>query len=114
MADEEQLRILKQGPEAWNAWRQAQPDRRPDLREANISKANLRGAALREADLIRANLVGTDLREANLRGADLIGADLREADLREADLTSSPSDSGFQLTVGATPKSPPWLPLTAD
>jgi hypothetical protein len=28
--------------------------------------------------------------------------------------SSSPSDSGFQLTVGATPKSPPWLPLTAD
>lgn len=31
-----------------------------------------------------------------------------------AQAASSPSDSGFQLTVGATPKSPPWLPLTAD
>ena len=42
MADEEQLRILKQGVKAWNDWRKQAPDTRVDLRKANLSGTNLR------------------------------------------------------------------------
>jgi hypothetical protein len=53
MADEEQLRILQQGVEAWNAWRQeAGRGARIDLRDANLSGARLHRADLRRAYLM--------------------------------------------------------------
>jgi uncharacterized protein YjbI with pentapeptide repeats len=67
MANNEQLKILMQGSDAWNKWRKENPDAQIDLREANLREANLCGA----------NLVAADFREANLIGADLRGADLR-------------------------------------
>ena len=57
-----------------------------DLRGADLSNANLRGADLRGADLSNANLRGADLSNANLSDADLRGADLRSAGLRGAGL----------------------------
>ena len=57
-----------------------------NLRGANLSGASLKGAYLRDADLKGANLRGADLIDANLSGANLNGADLRGADLRGADL----------------------------
>ena len=62
-----------------------------DLREVNLSKANLSGADLSKAnlsgaDLGKANLSGADLGEADLYGANLSGADLGEADLYGAEL----------------------------
>ena len=56
-----------------------------NLRGATLYKANLSGADLSEAYLYKANLSGADLRRANLYGAYLYGAKLRLADLREAD-----------------------------
>jgi hypothetical protein len=45
VANEEQLRILRQGAEAWNAWRQRRRSRRVtpriDLRDADLHTANL-------------------------------------------------------------------------
>jgi selenocysteine lyase/cysteine desulfurase len=64
MANEEQLELLEGGTKAWNRWREANPDIRIDLEEAD----------LREKQLYRANLSG-----ANLVKADLSGANLREA-----------------------------------
>ena len=71
--------------------------RKTNLREVNLSGANLMGAYLGEANLVRANLNGVnlmkaDLREANLNGsnlveADLSGANLMGAELKEVDLT---------------------------
>ena len=96
MADEEQLAILRQGPQAWNAWRQedcgVRADLggadlgRADLREANLGRADLGGADLREADLGRADLRRADLGRANLGRADLREANLGRADLRGTDL----------------------------
>ena len=70
-----------------------------NLREANLSKTNLRGACLCGADLSRANLSranlsdanlsAADLREADLFGADMRGACLYRANLCEADLSRS-------------------------
>lgn len=55
-----------------------------DLRHANFTRTNLRGADLRYARLATAVLAGADL-----TGADLFGADLRDADVRGAQLAGS-------------------------
>jgi hypothetical protein len=46
MANEEHLAILRQGVEAWNAWREANPLVRPDLTREYLSAANLGEAVL--------------------------------------------------------------------
>jgi hypothetical protein len=111
MANEEHLAILRQDVDVWNAWRVKDPNVRPDLQEADLTKiylsganlraADLRGVDLRERDLravdlraadlravniSAANLWRADLRKANLNGTNLNGADLRAADLRAANL----------------------------
>jgi uncharacterized protein YjbI with pentapeptide repeats len=92
MANDEHVAMLKKGVEAWNAWRDENPDIRPDLVQADLRNrylrgANLRGANLHEADLTGADLIGANLIGANLIGATLSGADLSEANLNEADLS---------------------------
>ena len=54
------------------------------VEEANLREANLSGANLSEANLSEADLSGANLREANLREANLSGANLREAELHNA------------------------------
>lgn len=94
MANEEHVKILKQGVKAWNKWRKKNPDIVPDLhwadfREVNLSGVGFRKANLREADLRKANLGEASLREANLIGADLHGACLSRAKLSDAKLRRS-------------------------
>ena len=55
MANDGHVALLKQGVAAWNAWRDENPDTRPDLREADLREANLIEADLRGANLIEAN-----------------------------------------------------------
>jgi uncharacterized protein YjbI with pentapeptide repeats len=91
MAKGKHLKILKQGVEVWNRWREENPDVRPELRlaelrEADLTGTNLSGAKLRGVDLREADLSGVKLSWAKLRGADLRGADLGEAHLRRAHL----------------------------
>jgi uncharacterized protein YjbI with pentapeptide repeats len=86
MANEEHLKILRQGVEAWNRWRNWNPNEQPALIRADLRRAHLSGVDLIEADLIGADLIEADLRGADLSGADLNGADLRGADLFRADL----------------------------
>jgi len=86
MANDEHVALLKKGVAAWNAWRLANLDIRPDLYQADFSGADLSGADLREANLCRALLSGANLNGAKLSVADLGGADLGGATLHEADL----------------------------
>ena len=91
VANPEHLKILKQGVDAWNKWREENPGIVPDLGGADLMEAHLRWA-----DFTSANLGGTDFSAADLRWADVTvadlrgagfhGADLSEADFREADL----------------------------
>jgi uncharacterized protein YjbI with pentapeptide repeats len=83
MANEEHIRILKQGVKAWNMWR-ADNLGWADLRLANLREADLARADLVEADLGRANLIGANLGGAILSHANLQGANLRDADVRGA------------------------------
>jgi len=80
MANEEQLKILRQGVGAWNNWR----EKNSDVLHPNLEGANLEGAYLDATDLRGANLLGARLRGAYLCWADLFGADLRSTDLRGA------------------------------
>jgi hypothetical protein len=105
MANPEHVKVVEQGAEAIQKWREANSEvwhldlrradlRRADLRGADLNEADLRQAALSEADLSKADLRDANLHEADLRwavlsGADLSGADLRDADLRWADLSKA-------------------------
>jgi uncharacterized protein YjbI with pentapeptide repeats len=112
MADEEQLRILKQGVKRWNAWREQAGDiavdlrwinadleveptgtryiRNEDLRGIELGGAkDLSGANLSQANLEAADLRGVCLSRANLRGADFLAADLRRGNLSEANLSEA-------------------------
>ena len=116
MANQEQMKVLQEGVQAWNQWRARNVGFQvdlfgADLSEADLKQADLSGADLRQANLWKANLSEANLREANLSGAslmsttlggahldgahllaahlmgaDLSGADLHGANLNEADL----------------------------
>src|SRR5688572_9237468 len=89
MADQKQLEILKQGVEAWNNWRAANPDAKVHLTGADLTKAYLAKADLDGAYLTEANLWAAGLRGANLAGAILVNAKLAHADLRGANLSEA-------------------------
>lgn len=89
MADEEQVKRLKQGVEGWNSWREENPDIKIELRRANLTGADLGEVDLLEADLAGADLIGTNLQEASLHGADLEEADLGRANLEGARLAGA-------------------------
>jgi len=83
MANEEQLRLLKQGFEGWNKWRIENPDIPIDLINANLENSKLMKIDFCDVNLYKANLQGADLSEAYLDMADLRGADLRKANLED-------------------------------
>lgn len=89
MANEKHLEILRQGAKAWNEWRENNPEEKPDLSGADLKEADLSGANLRKTDLRKANLNGASLYGADLREANLSRADLRETNLKEADLSGA-------------------------
>jgi hypothetical protein len=78
VANSEYVKHLKQGPDAWNKYREENIDiyisQRPDFIEANLKGANLREAYLEKANLKKANLREANLSEAHLEKANLRGA----------------------------------------
>ncbi len=86
MANKQQLSLLKQGALLWNEWRTKNPAVQPDLREASLTGASLRGINLSRANLEGAELASIDLQEANLLGSTAVEANLSEANLHNADL----------------------------
>ncbi|MBL7189156.1 MAG: pentapeptide repeat-containing protein [Phycisphaerae bacterium] len=66
MANPKHLKILKQGVEAWNKWREEYPHVVPELSSVDMQGANLRGVNFASARLYKANL-----KKVNLHGAEL-------------------------------------------
>ena len=93
MADEEQIKILNKGVDAWNAWREGNPGITP-----NLTGANLVGRALIGIDFGGADLSGVNCRLSSLCGANLSQANLTRADLSKADLTNADL-SGANLSM---------------
>lgn len=95
MANPEHVAMLKQGVEAWNQWRERNPDLTPDLRDANLKGLEFRGSFVSVPERSTANRLVfrkriPNMRGVNLRGADLRGANFARADFRGAELTSGP------------------------
>src|SRR5438270_552665 len=72
MANPDHLNMLRQGVDAWNAWRGHHPVK-PDLNEAYLMGADLSGANLSGATLIGASLVDADITNADLTGCRVYG-----------------------------------------
>ncbi|MFN8399624.1 MAG: pentapeptide repeat-containing protein [Anaerolineales bacterium] len=114
-ANPEHLKLIKQGADKWNIWRQENPRVTPILSNAdlheltdltgiklsgaimhgvNLSGCNLESAEFNNANLSEANLAGASLRNAsltaaNLSKANLHGANLRGVSLIQADLSEA-------------------------
>jgi len=89
MSNPDHLAKLNEGVEAWNQWREMNPQIEPDLSYANLSEKNLCGANLSDAELSDSNLSGANLSDANLRRACLVAARLSRANLSKADLRNA-------------------------
>ena len=107
MANNRHLAILLQGEEVWNAWRNENPDIRPDLRGAELSCQTpdglLRrwiiggGRGYRRGYLLRLNLQDADLRKADLSGSDFQDANLKRANLENCYLPDAElSNANFE------------------
>lgn len=104
MAIEEHLAVIKQGVEAWNRWRDANPALQPDLSRVNFWSLETSDPYLMEAlwnvwhperksyNLKNVNFTSTNLRGACLSSADLRGARFNCADLSFADLRHATVD----------------------
>ena len=86
MANPEHVKILKQGVEVWNRWREENPDVKPDFSDADLRWAILSGTDLIGANLREANLSGADFSHADLTFANLIGSDLKGTNIKNASL----------------------------
>jgi uncharacterized protein YjbI with pentapeptide repeats len=102
MANEEHLKILKQGVEQWNKWR-LENVIKPDLQDANLYGADLSGANLYGANLYGANLSGANLSGANLSDAEFIGGAFRTK-LTQTQLDKACGNTQTTLPEGFTLK----------
>jgi uncharacterized protein YjbI with pentapeptide repeats len=89
VGETDHISLLRQGTDVWNAWRGVNPAIQPDLREANLSRANLSDAMLNGSDLSDADLSGANLSRANLHAAKVTGANFSRINLTEANLTAA-------------------------
>ena len=102
MPNLEHLSILRKGVEAWNLWREDNPDVRPDLSDADLKGLDLDVAIYTHPSVdlddfppdefgmrFSSDPYGVDFRDACLRNADLSEAVLTYAELDNADLTAA-------------------------
>jgi hypothetical protein len=91
MANQEHLKILREGVEAWNKWRVKNSKTKPDFSDTdffglNLAFANLANANLTHTNLSQSELTSAILAGAGLAGSRLDGAYISRADFSEADL----------------------------
>jgi hypothetical protein len=106
MANPKHLKILKQGVQAWNELKLEHPSLYPDLRETNLSGANLSGAILLDVNLSHASLSGADLTSALLAYTTFGGNDLSEVKGLETIDHAAPSSIGVDTLYNSAGKIP--------
>jgi uncharacterized protein YjbI with pentapeptide repeats len=114
MADKSQLDVLKNGVVAWNAWREAHAEVRPDLAQAHLVGVDLMGANFAGADLRKADLRGTNLSDTVLVDARLDGANFFRATLERADLAGATLVGAQFLTRGQLMAARNWQSALRD
>ena len=97
MANPEHLKILKQGVDVWNEWREKNPLIEPDLSGANLEYLRLEEIDFNKTNFRKANLTGvylfwvglnqSDLSFANLHRATIFVSFAHKAQFIESDLT---------------------------
>lgn len=97
MANAEHLKILQQGVEVWNKWREENPEVRPDLSETDLSNKNLQLANLSDTYLFKAIFQDTNLCGSNLSGAFIRNGYFHNSDLSEAVLSRAYFAESFFL-----------------
>jgi hypothetical protein len=88
MANEKDIKILKQGAKVWNRWREDNPEIEPNLSEIQLYEFNLEGANLTSTNfsdtlISRCNLTKALLNDAMMYCTTLDKVPLIEAELRE-------------------------------
>lgn len=89
MANEEHLKILQQGVDAWNRWRGENPAVKPNLTDSRLRNTNFAHANFRGTNLIRGNFNNVYLSSADFAHADLSFANLLISDLTFADFSQA-------------------------
>ncbi len=102
MANDHHLKVLNQGVDSWNAWREESPHIKPDLSQSDLKNKDLSGIDLSFSNLQSINLSDTDLTNANLERANLKngyleGISLGEACLSYADLEGADLVRAFMI-----------------
>jgi hypothetical protein len=106
MGNAKHIEILKQGVEAWNAWRKNNFKIRPDFRDIDIvAELTHTGPLLNDCvvNMRYANFYRGDFRGANLARVELTCADLRQADLSGANISGARL-YGVELNAGILPR----------
>lgn len=96
MANPEHVEMLDKGVEDWNRWREENPSAIPDLKNANLTGADLRyyelgdvnmkGAKLDNANLTNCNLYDANFEESHMWMAELSYTDLSGVKMKSANL----------------------------
>ncbi|HEX8246956.1 MAG TPA: toll/interleukin-1 receptor domain-containing protein [Pyrinomonadaceae bacterium] len=89
MANEEHLKILKQGTRVWNRWREDNTEIEPDLslitlKGLDLKEVNLSGAKLNGSYLLHCNLDNVDLNFVVMRSITLINTSLIETNFSKS------------------------------
>lgn len=97
MANPEHVKILEQGVDVWNKWREDNEETIPDL-----SEVNFQGKDLSNIIFIDTNLMYTNLSKANLTNGDLYFANLTRANLQDANLSYADLSFASIITTDAS------------
>ena len=89
MANNEHVNLLEQGLDAWNQWREQNPEIIPDLSGMSLMEPDFMGANLRKANLSGANCLQAKFTAVDLAGADLRDSVFVQADFSRTDLTGA-------------------------
>jgi len=87
--NDKHILLLRKGVQAWNQWRDENPNIKPDLSHANLSKINLKSANLRSTDLGGVNFTKAFLQEADFSDSDMSKCDFTDSHLILANFCGS-------------------------
>lgn len=105
MANEEHLKILKQGVIAWNDWRKYHPETQPDFSDATFIGADFSVMFPESSDIEHTTIVyivGADLSRADFSRANLTRAHIRHVDFSYANLSEVSFNESFLMSTDFT------------